>query len=205
MGLGECHQLAASTQVAQGESPQHVAWNLRRSKAVIHQTPAFSAGFFAPSLLYTIYFPILKITVGQTCSGRENRGRSLLRESNQAVLVLTVHWEYWHAESPTGENLTLTIPAVGLQGPPFLRVNHLQKAPLIPGRCAGGIIRRLCGAAGENQGHAHLQTPPRSARRIHLVFRVQRRPGSHRPRCCLEPGCCKVVEMATAQLRSLDT
>lgn len=128
------------------------------------------------SLLYTICFSTFKITVGQICSGERTEAARCRNLTTDPVLVLTVRLEYWHAGSPTGENFTLNIPAVGLQGPPIPGINHLQKARQTCGR----LIWKPCGAAGKKQGHVHLQTPPHSARWIQPVFRVQGRPGSHR-------------------------
>lgn len=55
---------------------------------------------------------------------RNGERRQLLLQSltTDPVLVLTVNLQYWHTGSPTGENLTLNIPAVGLLGPPTLQI-----------------------------------------------------------------------------------
>lgn len=60
------------------ESREHKVWNIRRRKAII-QNHAFGSGVFTLCLLYAIYFPTLKMTVGQICSGMEKGGSCCCR------------------------------------------------------------------------------------------------------------------------------
>lgn len=106
----------------QGEQKAQGLEHTRR-KAVSHHNHAFGSGGFTLCLLYALYFPTLKMSVGQICPGMEKRGSCCCRSlTTDPVLVLTVNLQYWHAGSPTGENLTLNIPAVGLFGPPTLQI-----------------------------------------------------------------------------------